>query len=259
MAVRPTKRPFTGENSGDITDELGNNGAYIDFYHIPTGENVRFKAFLTSFDDTYSPSWEEEEAYGRMDSIAHYKRTSRSITIAFDVPSTDVVEARNNQERFARLVSMLYPTYTAIDGGASTINSSPLMKIKFMNLIQDISAEIGVDAADAGLLGYINGSVSRAIDNEQGYFRAGLYEMYPKAFSLSLTFNVLHQHPLGWSEGERRGSFRKFPYGEDLDAEIEGADAETNDGGFFSTLDEVADEIENREEYNQEIEILEDQ
>lgn len=257
MTNRPLKRPFFGDNAGDITDELSNNGGYIDFWHVPTGENVRFKSFITAFEDSFNPMWEEEEAFGRMDSIPYFKRTSRSITLTFEVPSTDLQEARNNQERYSRLVSMLYPTYSTVDGGAQTMNSAPLMKIKFMNLIQDVSAEIGVDAWDSGLLGYINGSVSRSINNEEGYFRAGLYDMYPKYFSISLTFNVLHQHEMGWNEGKRRGSFRKFPYGKDLDAEVDNAEGASSsadeDGG-----DQGSTEAEGRETFNEQSELLED-
>lgn len=256
--TRPLKRPFLADNSGDVTDEIGNNGGYIDFWHVPTGENVRFKAFITSLDEQYNPMWEEMEAYGRMDAIGQYKRTSRTISITFEVPSTDLQEAKNNQERYARFVSMLYPTYSTLDGGAQTINASPLIKVKFMNLVQDVSAEIGVDSFDAGLLGYINGSVSRAINNDEGYFRAGLYEMYPKYFSVSFSFTVLHQHEMGWNEGSRRGSFRKFPYGKDLDAEIENAEAASSEGDTDGGNQNSTD-ADGRETYNEQSELLEDQ
>ena len=46
----------------DGTDGLANAFRYyIDFFHIPTSESVQFKAFLTSFDDSFESEWEEKK------------------------------------------------------------------------------------------------------------------------------------------------------------------------------------------------------
>ena len=71
---------FNSGMGGDGSDSLANQlGQVIEFYHIPTGQTLRFKAFLTTFTDQYSSEWEESPVFGRMDAIQTFKGTTRSI------------------------------------------------------------------------------------------------------------------------------------------------------------------------------------
>ena len=45
-------------STGDQSDNLANRNQVIEFYHIPSGQSVRFKAFVTAFEDQYSSNWE---------------------------------------------------------------------------------------------------------------------------------------------------------------------------------------------------------
>ena len=45
---------FDAGMPGDQSDFLANvRGQVIDIYHIPTGQSIQFKAFVTSFSDKY--------------------------------------------------------------------------------------------------------------------------------------------------------------------------------------------------------------
>lgn len=214
---------------GDASSDLANNRLqYIEFYHIATDKSVQFKAFLTQFSDQYSSDWNDEEAYGRMDPISTFKRTRRIISLGWDVVSSGIEESILNLERSSLLLSMLYPEYQSLDGGAASIKTAPLFKLRFMNLIQNASTP-GATAKDGGLLGKVSG-FSYEPDLEQGFFdsmnlseEAGTVKfalpnnntgelLFPQTIKLQCEFTVLHQHSLGWNNKEARDGFKQFPY-----------------------------------------------
>ena len=215
----------------DYTDRLANfKNQYIEIYHIPTGKNVLFKSFLTVFKDSFRSEYNKESVFGRMDPIATFKRTGRIITLGWDVPSSSIQEAKENQSKANRLIQMLYPVYDEGDGGATTMRSGPIFRIKMGNLIIQPGHEnvIG-EAKDIGLSGIIEGfNYEPKLD--QGVFDLRSGEIYPKGITANIQFTVLHDTPLGWvmdgrdnakprlgvtgeEGGEAKASADRFPYG----------------------------------------------
>ena len=105
---------------------------YIDFYHIPTGKSVQFKAYLTDLTDKFEASWDSQEVYGRMDPILSYKGTKRSISLEWEVPASSVEEAKENLQMCTGLFNMLYPVYSENKPGA-TVTTPPLFRVRFIN------------------------------------------------------------------------------------------------------------------------------
>jgi hypothetical protein len=229
----------------DPTNQLANERKeYIEIYHIPTGLNVFFKAFLTEFSDTFSPEYNEEAVFGRMDPIATYKRTGRKIQLGWSMPSSDLNEAKENMAKMNRFIQMLYPVYDkASEGGSSatTMRSGPIFKIKMGNLIMKPGQKTTSGAAKKkGLPGIISG-FSYSPDLDAGVFDppestrtepgiqkrvVGVYEgnIYPKSITVSISITVLHDTPLGFEVfGEDEVRLRnetadmpaRFPYGGD--------------------------------------------
>ena len=232
-------------SNADGSDNLANRfGQYLEFYHIPSGKSVKFKAYVTTFEDSYSTNFEPTEAFGRMDPIQTYRNTTRNISLAWDVPAGSRLEAYNNMKRSSLLLSMLYPSYDEGGGGATTLSSPPMFKIKFLNLIQGEGQGAKASAKDGGLLGTISG-FTYAPDLEAGFFQNSIDEtsaaaqpfddslftalrerlrrsesiiekdskMLPKTVKFSCQITVLHQRKLGWkSDGEARKGFDSFPY-----------------------------------------------
>jgi hypothetical protein len=98
----------------DQTDSIGNRntgGYLIEFLHIPTGEVVKWKAFLTDFNDQYTSDWNEEKPFGRMDAISTFKATFRVITLGWEAPAASVEEAKENLREAEKFISMLYPMF----------------------------------------------------------------------------------------------------------------------------------------------------
>lgn len=205
-----------GDSVGDISNAgfLGageellatNKGYTIEWMHVPTGKIVKFKAIITSFADSFSSNWNQEEVYGRMDPMQTFTNTSRTISLGWAVPAVSIEEARQNVEKFSLLASMLYPSYDtnkeARFGGATSIAASPMFKLKVVNLVS--SGAGGVQ--DAGLLGTCSG-FNFEPDLEVGFYDSP-GELLPKMFELSCDFSVIHQHPVGWTNDGNESDWR---------------------------------------------------
>jgi hypothetical protein len=177
--------------------------------HVATGKTVSFPAFITEYNDSYSVTWGEEQIFGRNDPIKPYQSTKRNMQIGFDVLSASFEEARENLLKFQTFVKMLYPMYSApLDGSGGslgrTIKAPPLLRVKFVNMIQSADG-------DSSLLGCIEG-LDFQPNKDAGYFVETTGELFPKHFNLSFRFTPQHESPLGWDATTREFITNTFPY-----------------------------------------------
>jgi hypothetical protein len=213
----------------DATDAYANAGMVISFQHVPTGKAVYFKAFITAFNENYNSDWSSESVYGRADPIYMFKQTSRSINLNFKIPASTYGEAFENLGKVQAITQFLYPTYTDVQE-AQTISQSPLVRLKVMNLARKTLDENVGDfnsaadcynnykssvGADNGLLGVIINMVVNHNIVEEGVIEKGNNVVLPRLIDVAVSFNVIHEHALGWDE-ENKFSERVFPYGVDL-------------------------------------------
>ena len=126
------------------TDSFCNKrGIFIEFYHLPSKQTVKFKAFVTQFTDNYEVSFDKKEVYGRQDPIAIFQGTSRNIQLGWTLVAETEEEAYENLRKAQKYVQMMYPSYKNFIYGtkntkkfsATTLSTPPLLKMKFMNLI----------------------------------------------------------------------------------------------------------------------------
>ena len=201
-------------------------GSALIFKSAMNGTSVEFLAFLNSFSQNFSSDWNTQNVYGRNDPIATFRASQRTITISWDVPAGKLEEAKTNLENFSKLTQMIYPQYSRnatsatidkkteyIGGNALTLSKSPLIRLKFANLISNSSDGKGSE----GLLGYITSlSWNPALD--MGMFTDGS-KLYPKVVNLNVSYSVLHEHDLGTvppTGSVPGGSFpiaKTFPFG----------------------------------------------
>lgn len=222
----------------DISQQFSAKGyvnatnAKLSIMSVPTNNFVAFPAFLTDFSQTFDATWNTEDVFGRMDPIATYQGTKRTMSLGFDVPAGSAPEAKDNLERCALLTTMVYPVYNDI-GNAQVLAKPPLVRINFANLISsansdiskiadttaitaasDVATAIQTNAAfvgasvqataiattvspDPGLLGWIS-NLSWKPNLEMGMF-AQDGSFYPKIVSISFSFNILHEKVLDQS------------------------------------------------------------
>lgn len=147
------------------------------------------------------------------------------MSLTFDVPAASEGEAYENLGRVQKLIQFLYPAYKRMGGTlsnttnqpyANTIAQSPLIKLKVMNLLASSNASIrgtdverqrmydeykGMPDAQFGELGAIGSLQVNHNLVERGSLEKGPNTILPKNITVSVTFNVIHQKPVGWIEG----------------------------------------------------------
>ncbi|HCX15264.1 MAG TPA: hypothetical protein DGZ24_08100, partial [Rhodospirillaceae bacterium] len=225
---------YNGAGAGsyvDSTQQLAQKAEMVvSFQHEPTGKAVFFKAFITSFNESYTSDWVSETVFGRSDPIQHFKQTSRRIALAIVIPAATHSEAYENLGRVQTLTQFLYPNYSGINNSL-TLTQNPLVRLKVMNLAQHVPKSTPASnpsnaslydgyksTADAnqGLLGTITSmNVVHNLDNpEMGVIAKSANTILPKAIEVTVDFTVIHEEMLGWLENDFNSP--SFPYGVQL-------------------------------------------
>ena len=212
------------QSAGDLTDTYAaRKHAYIEVFHLASGQSTKFKAFITAMSDSFSLNYNSENVYGRNDPIVTFAGTTRSISIAWDIPSSNITDANFNMSELSKLTQFCYPAY-AINSeyglpSAGSIAKPPLVRLKFMNLISgaSVGGRISPDAAGSGLLGAITG-VTITPNVDMGFWEvpmAATFGLLPKVVSVSLDFTPQHEHFLGFNSLDGKpldAKFNAFPY-----------------------------------------------
>jgi hypothetical protein len=184
-----------------ISNYANGKNYYFIFYSVVSGDTVQFPALLTQLDDKFSPSWNSQKVFGRQDPILTFQGTERTMDVAFDVPSHTKGQAASNLASLNKLINFLYPGFIEA-GSANAISASPLLRIKFANLIYDQSRGVPSDDPQNGLVcGITNFSHSFKFDGSAGWVDE-VGSAIPAFFSVSFSATILHTHDLGYIEGE---------------------------------------------------------
>lgn len=213
----------------DGADDYANRDFKISIKHVPSGQSVEFKAFITAFNDTFSQDWNSQPVYGRADPLYNFKQTTRKISLGFKMPAASESEAYENLAKAQKFSQFLYPNYTDIKG-AKTVSQGPLLRIKVMNLLQNTS-NVNKNSAGTsyeqvytsygtggeGMLGFCSDVTFNfnLENNDAGVFEKSQGTILPKLIEVSIgSFNPIHEHHLGW-DGETfsKGEGELFPYG----------------------------------------------
>ena len=204
--------------------------------HIKSPPVIQFMAFITRLGDSFKSSQKAEQPYGRSDPYYMWQSNQRSITVAFDIPSSSVSKGLDNLNNLSWFLASLYPTYKNAQSTTS-IAASPMFRVRFSNLIcsstndgQGLPGVIqGVTvthATDAGFIGINPQNMGSSFANTEGKilkaagFDTSINEgkklLIPKLMQISFTLNVVHDHRLGWdyNTGQWRGGpgAPRFPY-----------------------------------------------
>jgi len=98
-----------------------NKRAQIVIKSLAHKTEVSFFPYDFEFDDSYKPEWGSYEAFGRMDPIMTYKRTTRDINLSFNVVAENAQTASDNFDYLQILINSLYPQYSNVGSNVSTI------------------------------------------------------------------------------------------------------------------------------------------
>tara|TARA_B100000927_G_C16443446_1_gene460750 strand:+ start:608 stop:1480 length:873 start_codon:yes stop_codon:yes gene_type:complete len=227
-------------NIQDSSDAYANAGFVISFYHVITGQSLKFKAYITNFNESYSSDFAAEPVFGRADPIYAFRNTTRQVNLTFQAPASSTGEAYENLAKAQKLIQFLYPAYKNLDNNnALTIAQSPLVRLKVMNLLSrpqgfnnsnpsEVSNSalydnyITSDEPTNGVLGALTGvTVMHNMENADiGVFEKTNNTILPKVIEIQLNFAPIHEHPIGWEDGTF--SEPSFPYGANIGVGLSG-------------------------------------
>jgi len=124
----------------------------IHFMHVPTDNIVTFEGWVTEFSDQYTSLWNPTSVYGRMDPLATFQRTSRAISLGFDVVAASRNQSEQNLADISTLIKFLYPVYQeAGRAQQNTLAGGPLIGLRWTNLVGTAAAK------ESYLYGYLGG------------------------------------------------------------------------------------------------------
>ena len=129
------KLNFASPTENEIRATYPFANLYLSFPTKPYDDNdIYFPAYLKKIQDNVTPEYSATHVFGRSDPVATYKKTNRKISVDFDLPAFNEFDANEILKKFNILLQNLYPGYLEVQG-QSILNSPPLMRMKFANLI----------------------------------------------------------------------------------------------------------------------------
>lgn len=147
--------------------------------------SVYFRPMGLNFSRSTSPEWAESSAFGRVDPIVSYQRTTRSYSVSFEAHAFAPEDLEVMYNKLTWLDSMCYPTY----GSDSLMRSGPVTR---MRIGDAVSTENG------GLSGIIKGL---NVDFAEMLWELKQGFKVPRGFKVSLDFLALHEGPVGLMNG----------------------------------------------------------
>lgn len=145
--IRPSGKNasrFTQKEVKELEDKL--EAEYVPFYFqdLRNNEIMAFHAFIESISDSFNPSFNETDGYGRVESIKTYNKTTRNISINFTLAAMNPDDHDYMWFCVNRLVAMCYPQWSKgakVDGGftqpfSQIPTASPVIRIRLGDLFK---------------------------------------------------------------------------------------------------------------------------
>ncbi len=137
-----------------------------------------FRAFLKGdINETFTPDWQTERFYGRVDQVPIYKGTMRSMNFTFDVAAFQPSDLDVIWRKLQKLQSMVYPTYNT----RGFMESGPLIRLRIGDLFAGENRR--------GLPGYITGMDWSFPD---GIWNIEEKRKVPRLVTVAISYTVIH-------------------------------------------------------------------
>ena len=192
-------------------------------------KEANFNASTLNITHNFEPNWSEEQAYGKMDPIATYSHTGRTMSVDMMMMAMKASEAIELQRNVDNLIQMNYPLY-ASSGGSTYIQSPPFFEVTTLR-----------EKAYKSVKGYITGlEIEPGNNNDVAPLVIdGIFVQ--RQYNISFSMTVLHEGVPGFGAAglfEEGGSyiFIPPPGGDPVETDTEGgvsalADTLGFDGG----------------------------
>lgn len=184
-------RTFQGGPGGGPGDETPPDSVYLPLCFTdlrPIGNvfrTVYFRPIITSLTEGLAPEWNKAQFYGRVDPVATYMSTARTISLSFELHAFGPEDVKTIYQKLHWLSSMVYPEYD----NNLVYRSGPVVRMRIGDLVNAVGPEGG-----RGLPGIIE---SLDYDYSDSLWELKENFKLPRQVNVSLTFTVLHDLPIG--------------------------------------------------------------
>lgn len=168
-----------------VNQEISDGEMYLPFMFQDLRQGLDdflyFRAFIKpqSVSETFTPEWNSDRYFGRVDQVPTYQGTVRSISLAFDVVAWSSFDLKVMWQKLYKLQSMVYPTYDT----KGFMEAGPIIRMRVGDLFASISD------GNRGLPGYIS-SMDFSYDDD--IWNVEEEEKVPRKVSVTLSFVVIH-------------------------------------------------------------------
>lgn len=156
-----------------------------------TYRSVYFRPFIKSLTENFSPHWNMQTYFNRVDKVATYQSTDRVINLTFKIVSFSPDDLQTNYQKLQWLTSMVYPQYEP--GASLRYFAGPVIKLR----VGDIINSVGKDGLK-GLPGVIT-SLNFTYDDATWELLPN--RKLPKNVDVTIGFHVLHEFAIGTVRG----------------------------------------------------------
>jgi hypothetical protein len=165
------------------------------------GKTISMECASMTINQQFDPTWATEQAYGKMDPIATFSHTGRTVQFKFKVAGEEAPQQIKLQSDVDQLIKFQYPRYTGTPAGGlgSSLAAPPFFDITVLDgkLYNTMSGYIHTLNIEPGTSTGI-----KAHNYTTGWFEA--------QYIISFTMTVLHAHVVGYVDDEEPGGDRGF-------------------------------------------------
>ena len=176
---------FSKEEVESLENRL--EAEYVPFYFqdLRNNEIMAFHAFIESISDSFNPTFNETDGYGRIESVKTYSKTTRNISVNFTLAAMNPDDHDYMWFCVNRLVAMCYPQWSKgakVDGGftqpfSQIPTATPVVRMRLGDLfksnysLKNLSRLFGVGDEDFSITG------SNIIGNTSQYKELGITDL----------------------------------------------------------------------------------
>ncbi len=212
--------PIKSQDAGYVSSKQANQGAVIEFIpmHIKNTPVISFIAFLNEIKDDIKQDFSQTQPFGRTDPIQIWKSSTRTISLNFNIVSSDEEMAMRNLNHLNWLVASSYPTYSKTDC-ANSIAATPLYRVKYANIVANTHNRSGLLCSIGGFsvthtlskgVIHIHAAAVKNLAKGAGFPTQADEIIVAREIAVNCTLTVLHEESMGWdaTTGEWRGEVR---------------------------------------------------
>jgi len=147
--------------------------------------SVAFRALDLKVAESFAPSWNKQNYFGRVDPVMTYQSTERSFSVSFSIVAFDPLDLSSIYQKLHWLTSMVYPQYDV----NLSYKSGPVVRLRVGDVINSEG-----NSFLKGLPGVIE-SLDFDYNETEWELKKGM--KLPRRVAVSLRFTVLHDSPMG--------------------------------------------------------------